>query len=114
MLFRSDWASNLGKVIIASAIAIDGIKKFALANPLAAVGLGIALVAAAAAIKGAVGSKPVGRGSKGGGSSSQQNEWDAFGLRGIRGMTVEVNGVLKAQGKDLVAVIATENNRKGL
>lgn len=114
LLMFADWAGNLGKIIIASAIAIDGIKKFALANPWAAVALGVALVATAAAIKGAVGQKPVGKGGGGGGSSSQNNEWDAFGLRGIRGMTVEVNGVLKAQGKDLVAVIKSENNRKGL
>jgi len=114
LLMFADWAGNLGKIIIASAIAIDGIKKFALANPWAAVALGVALVATAAAIKGAVGQKPVGKGGGGGGSTSQNQDWDAFGLRGIRGMTVEVNGVLKAQGRDLVAVISSENNRKGL
>lgn len=114
LLMFADWAGNLGKIIIASAIAIDGIKKFALNNPWAAVALGVALVATASAIKGTVGQKPVGKGGGGGGSTSQNQDWDAFGLRGIRGMTVEVNGVLKAQGRDLVAVISSENNRKGL
>jgi hypothetical protein len=114
LLMVADWAANLGQILISAGLAMAIAQKTLAINPMAAVGFGIALVAAAAAIKGAVNSKPMGRGSSSNTSNQGGQDWDAFGLRGLRGMTVEVNGVLKAQGRDLVAVISSENNRKGL
>lgn len=114
LLMVADWAANLGQILISAGLAMAIAQKTLAINPMAAVGFGIALVAAAAAIKGAVNSKPMGRGSSSSTSNQGGQDWDAFGLRGLRGMTVEVNGVLKAQGRDLVAVITSENNRKGL
>jgi uncharacterized protein YukE len=114
LLMVANWAQQLGAILVAAAISLDAFKKFAIANPIAAVGFGLALIAAGALIRGAVNSSPMGSGGGGGGSSSGGSSMsDLYGMRDLKQFEVTVSGQIYAQGTELVAVINNESNRLG-
>lgn len=111
----ADWAIKLGSILIAAGISIDSFKKSILSNPLGVAALGAALVVAGAAVKAAVQTNPTSSAGASSGSGGGNDNWDAYGERNLRGkIEVQVNGVLKGNGRDLYGVITKENARRSL
>lgn len=111
----ADWAIKLGSILIAAGISIDSFKKTILSNPLGVAALGAALVVAGAAVKAAVQTNPTSSAGASSGSGGGNDNWDAYGERNLRGkIEVQVNGVLKGNGRDLYGVITKENARRSL
>lgn len=110
-------AIQIGKIAIAAGWAVVGIKKALTSGQAwAAIGAGIALVALGTAVKGALANAAPG-GSSGGGSSSGSGSltYDTrTSSAALKPMTVNINGRLVAEGRDLVYVFNTENNRKNI
>lgn len=118
----ADMAINVGKVAISTGIAVAGIKAALKSlNPVAAIAAGAALVALGTAVK-----KSLGRisDSGGGGGTFSSNTLSGSGTIDTRvgssneatakPIEVVVRGELKAKGRDLSAVLESENNRKNL
>ncbi len=118
----ADMAINVGKVAISTGIAVAGIKAALKSlNPVAAIAAGAALVALGTAVK-----KSLGRisDSGGGGGTFSSNTLSGSGTIDTRAgssneaiakpIEVVVRGELKAKGRDLSAVLESENNRKNL
>jgi hypothetical protein len=111
-----DMLINLGKVAISTGIGIEAIKKaFASMNGIAAIGIGVTLIAFGTAIKGSIAAA----GSTSGSSSSSGNSGSSGGglvldSRGTNAQPIPINisGELVAKGKDLVYVFNQENLRK--
>lgn len=118
----ADMAINVGKVAISTGIAVAGIKAALKSlNPIAAIAAGAALVALGTAVK-----KSLGRisDSGGGGGTFSSNTLSGSGTIDTRvgssneaiakPIEVVVRGELKAKGRDLSAILESENNRKNL
>lgn len=111
----ADWAIKLGSILIAAGISLEVFKDSIAENPYAVVAYGAALVAAGAAVKAAVQKNPTSSSGSGSSSNGGRDNWDAFGERNLRGkIEVQVNGVLKGNGRDLYGVITKENVRRSL
>ena len=108
----ADWAQKLGAILVAAGLSLEVFQKQAAVNPMASVVFGLALIAAASAVKASVSKRPGAKGSAaspGGGGGG----FDLTGFRTLKsGLTVNVNGTLKGNGKDLYAVIESETNRR--
>ena len=118
----ADMAIQVGKIAIATGIAVEGIKK-ALEPPLhpaVAIAAGVALVALGAAVKAGLSNMANGGGSMAAAGANSGNTVNIGSTRDMsqrleaRKMTVTVEGELKARGSTLVAVIDAENNRRNL
>jgi hypothetical protein len=110
----ADMAINVGRVAIATGLAVEGIKKALQSlNPGMAIAAGVALVALGTAVKGALSSVA----SSGGNSVSQATSagpqsfiYDLTQKEQI--VKVEVTGRLIGEGNQLVSVIEQERNRR--
>jgi hypothetical protein len=112
LIMMADWAKKLGGILIAAGLAIFGFKVQALANPLALVALGGALVAAGAAVKAAVSTNPAtGINTSYGGA---QSGGSIEGIRDWSGLKVSVTGELIGEGSSLKAVLDNESIRQNL
>jgi TP901 family phage tail tape measure protein len=114
----ADWAMKLGGLMIAAGIAASTFWK-ALMTPGGAplaIGIGAALVAAGALIKGAMAppnsTKSAGA-SKTSSGVSEGSGMDLMGTRRLQQFAIQVTGTIKAQGNELVTVIENETKRKG-
>jgi hypothetical protein len=116
-------AINVGKTAIATGVAVEGIKRALQSlNPVAAIAAGVALVALGTAVKSSL--KSAASGSSSGATPSSAGSYgntsSTVDVRGstqraeAKPITVNVTGSLKGQGRDLVAVIDTENQRKNV
>jgi hypothetical protein len=119
----ADLAINVGKTAIATGVAVEGIKRALQSlNPVAAIAAGVALVALGTAVKSSL--KSAASGSSSGATPSSAGSYgntsSTVDVRGstqraeAKPITVNVTGSLKGQGRDLVAVIDTENQRKNV
>lgn len=116
LMMIADWAMNLGELMVAAGIAASAFWKSLTAGPhgaAAAIGIGAALIIAAAAVKGAMKEPGTSGGSSYSGGSGG-NSMNITELRDLRNLQVEVNGTLKASGRDLVVVLSNENKRTSL
>lgn len=111
----ADWAQDFGKILIAAGIASAAFQKSLAVNPLLAIGAGVALIAAATAVKGALSQNPMQSGSSSGysGGGGKQGS-DIFGMRDLGQFSVAVTGTLRADGNELITVIENENKRTRL
>lgn len=107
----ADWAQEFGKMLIAAGIASAAFQKSLAANPLLAIRAGVALIAAATAVKGALSQNPMsgaGSGVSGGGGSGG----DVYGYRNFGdGFNVQVTGEIVADGSQLRVILDNENKR---
>lgn len=113
LVLIADWAKQFGSLLIAAGVASMAFQKSLAANPAIAIGAGIALVAAGAAVKGALESRPTGtgQGSSYGGSGSQSGG-TVEGLRDFKGFEIIVTGELVGKGSTLAAVLDSETTRR--
>jgi hypothetical protein len=120
----ANFADALGKSLIAAGVASIAFKKL-LANPIAAIAAGAALIATAAIVRAKLKAGPGGSAAASGGGysgsrfSMPQSSSIGGGIGDWQHRTVNVgqpavviSGTLKAQGSELVAVINAENKRK--
>jgi hypothetical protein len=119
LLQVADWAGKFGAILIAAAIASEAFQKSLAGNPVVALVAGIALVAAASAVKSIIAKRnDAGSGGSGGGGGGSQNQ-DGGAYTGVRGLfgisplAVSVTGEFVVQGNNLVAAIANETTRSG-
>jgi hypothetical protein len=117
LIMVADWAGYFGKLLIAAGLASQAFMKSLATNPGIAIAAGIALVAAAGLVKGALSKNPM-KGSGGGGGSSSvassAGQGDFFeGFRFLQpDLQVSVTGELVGRGSDLVTVINNEGRRR--
>ena len=117
----ANFADALGKSLIAAGVASIAFKKL-LANPIAAIAAGAALVATAAIVRAKLKAGVSGSASTGGGGYTMPTTGGRASAAGEGGWTtrnvslnqpaVVVSGTLKASGSELIAVINSENKRK--
>jgi len=109
-----DMAINVGKLALATGIAILGIRQGLMSlNPYAAIAAGAALIALGVAVKVGMANIANGSGSSGtasvasatGSSNASTNAYETQEIE------VKVTGTLQASGSQLLAVINNENNR---
>ena len=109
-----DMAIAVGKIAISTGLASEGIQAaLKMDNPYIAIAAGAALVALGSAVKASLSavangdySASGGGYSSGYGSSSSGGDWET------RDVQVNVNGTLKADGDQLIAVINSTNNKQ--
>ncbi|MFP4365520.1 MAG: hypothetical protein ACLFQA_00365 [Bacteroidales bacterium] len=114
----ADMAINVGRIAMATGIAVSGIKKaLSSLNPALAIAAGAALVAIGTAAKSALSAAATGGG--GTGAISRPMAFDSTGdtsaepgQRRVDPITIIVEGELRARGNDLVTVFDRENSRK--
>jgi hypothetical protein len=115
----ADMAINVGKIAIGAGMAVLGIKKALMTlNPWVAIAAGGILVALGSAAKGALANAASGSGSSGltgngGGSNEFIFDTRKIGAPGSQEQKIVVTGKLVAEGGQLVAVIESENRRRG-
>lgn len=104
--------SQFGKALISAGVAALAFKKL-LANPIAAIAAGVALVAASAVVTDIASRGPSGGGGGGSGISSGRNYATTGNIRpGDYQKNIEVTGRLYGSGRELVAVIETEGKKQ--
>lgn len=116
----ANMVSNIGKMLIKAGIGMISFKKL-LTNPWTAIAAGAAMVALAAVVKTAIGNVLDG-GSAGSsissvltsGSSTTIPSTGNSNISAAGKQSINITGKLVGSGKDLVAVINTETNRKNL
>jgi len=116
----ANFADSLGKSLIAAGVAGLAFKKL-LANPIAAIAAGAALVATAAIVRAKLKAGPSGSASSATGSggitmptrqtAETKSEWSTRNVY-TNQPAVVVSGTLRADGSQLVAVIESENRRR--
>jgi hypothetical protein len=108
----AEMAINVGKIAIATGIAVLGIKKaLESMNPYAAIAAGVALVAVGYAVKGSLSSIASGGGA-GSSSSSGSNSFDNISKKSTANVQqIQISGELVARGTDLVYVFDRESSR---
>ena len=116
----ANFADALGKSLIAAGVAGLAFKKL-LANPIAAIAAGAALVATAAIVRAKLKAGPSGSASSATGSggitmptrqtAETKSEWSTRNVY-TNQPAVVVSGTLRADGSQLVAVIESENRRR--
>ena len=116
----ANFADALGKSLIAAGVASIAFKKL-LANPIAAIAAGAALVATAAIVRAKLKAGPSGSASSATGSggitmptrqtAETKSEWSTRNVY-TNQPAVVVSGTLRADGSQLVAVIESENRRR--
>ena len=110
----ADMAINVGKVAIATGLAVEGIEKaLKTLKPGMAIAAGVALVALGTAVKGALASIASSGGSNPSYASSNPHSF-LYDLTAQKEQVVkvEVTGKLFGEGKDLAAIIQQETNRR--
>ena len=109
----ADLAISVGKIAIATGMAVIGIKEALMMHPYVAIAAGIALVALGYAVKGAL--KNVASGSSAGSSASLNSNnytYDNTNNKQSEPINIHITGKLVAEGPSLVSVFEYETRRK--
>jgi hypothetical protein len=110
----ADMAISVGKVAIATGMAVLGIKKALMSlNPYVAIAAGVALVALGYAVKGSL--KSAASGGGGGSSASlSSNSFTYDNTKAVKAEPIQIHitGQLVGKGSDLVSIFNYETNRR--
>lgn len=111
----ADMAIAVGKVAVATGIAASGIEAALTLHPVAAIAAGAALIALGTAVKNSLGNVASGNYNA---STNVASSIGSYGSHPIstgfesREITIHVDGTLRAEGNQLLAVIENENKRQ--